>query len=95
MKVKSKRKAVLPTESVIKPPASVYQLRVEDISLSAGKHKNVHFKRLRYFGCPVLKRGTNNFPDGTLLRNMNRDQFIREMYCLRILMTLITDSHQL
>jgi hypothetical protein len=82
MNVKSRRKAVLPSEDLIKQTASVHPLLVKDMFLSAGRHKNVYFKRLRYFGCPALQRGTSHFPDGIVLRDMNRERFIREMYDL-------------
>jgi hypothetical protein len=80
MNVKSKRKPVLPSKNLINRTASLHQLHIEDMCLSAGKHRNVYFKRLRYFGCPELQRGTVNFPANITLTNMNRDSFIREIY---------------
>lgn len=77
----NKRKAVRVTRAMVAPMASVESLTIENMVLEAEGCSKAHFKRLKYKGCPVLAKN-GEFKASTQLIDMERDDFVREMYCL-------------
>jgi integrase len=82
---KNKRKALSPNKSVFISKAQVQPLRIEDMIISIAGKSKLYFVRLKYKGCPTLTSGFHtkpHFKEGTVLIDMNRDAFIRELYSL-------------
>ncbi|QFT12977.1 hypothetical protein [Vibrio sp. THAF190c] len=76
----NKRKALTPSKKILNHSAQVKKLHVDDMVLKYNSNRFIYFKRLKYKGCPKLKFSTAEFPTGTKLIDMQRDDFIREFY---------------
>lgn len=82
----SKRKALQPSESMVRHSGSVEPLRIEDMVIVTSTN-TLYFKRLKYIGCPKLSNGDfgksiPKFKEGVELIDAKRDDFIRECYQL-------------
>lgn len=82
----NKRKALQPSESMVRQSGSVEPLHIEDMVLNTSKPR-LYFKRLKYIGCPKLNSGDfgksiPQFKEGVELIDARRDDFIRECYQL-------------
>jgi integrase len=80
-----KRKALSPNKSLFISKAQVQPLRIEDMVISRTGAGKLYFVRLKYKGCPTLSNSFHAkhcFKEGTVLIDMNRDAFIRELYSL-------------
>lgn len=92
---KNKRKALSPNKSLFISKAQVQPLRIEDMVISRAGSSKLHFVRLKYKGCPTLTSGFHAkpyFKESTVLIDMNRDAFIRELYSLLNEITTTTCS---
>lgn len=82
----NKRKALQPSESMVRQSGSVEPLRIEDMVVNTSTNV-LYFKRLKYIGCPKLSKGDfgksmPQFKEGVELIDARRDDFIRECYQL-------------
>ncbi|MCG9707414.1 hypothetical protein L1D46_01135 [Pseudoalteromonas sp. Isolate3] len=80
---KNKRKTLSPEPNLFTTKAKVQQLNIESMVLPYGG--NCHLLRLKYKGCPTLQSQEGSppyFREGTVLVDMDRDSFIRELYLL-------------
>lgn len=80
-KLGNKRKAAKVTREMVAPMASVEPLTIENMVLKANGTSKVHFKRLKYKGCPALSN-KGLLKENTQYIDMKRDDFVREMYRL-------------
>jgi hypothetical protein len=76
----SRRKAVVPTKESVALLADIQPLNIEDLIIVINNRDKLHFKRLKYKGCPTLLGHTSDFPSSVVLIDMNRDSFIRDCY---------------
>lgn len=84
----SKRKALQPTEFILRQPGTVEPIRIEEMVIVAPGRGRLNFKRMKYKGCPKLETGafgkgkSSQFKKGVKLIDAGRDDFIRECYQL-------------
>lgn len=90
----NKRKPVLPTTNMVTSSAIVEQLHIEDMVIKVEGRSSCYFIRLKYKGCPNLKKfmihsGSEppkkvpiSFNEKEVLVDMGRSGFIRDIYQL-------------
>lgn len=76
---KNRRKPAKVSRDMVAPKATVTPLCIDDM-VYVGRRETCYFKRLKYKGCPVLDRGTSEFLPDSVLIDMQREGFIRELY---------------
>jgi integrase len=76
---KSKRKAAQATREMLSPKANSVPLHIENAVIEINSI-TLHFKRLKYKGCPNINNKTRTFPKNVDLNDMTRDEFIRDIY---------------
>ena len=77
----SRRKPVRITSDIVTSVTNVEPLTIEQMTLKAVNTTTVHFKRLKYKGCPKLTKKGQLDPK-TRHIDMERDDFVRQMYYL-------------
>lgn len=88
----NRRKPAKATRDMVAPKATVTPLHIEDMVIKVPGRATCYFKRLKYKGCPVLYSRTSDFPTNTVLEDMHRDEFIRELYGLLLNSYSVTTS---
>lgn len=79
--ISNKRKALSPTRELIAPKAKVEPIGINDMVLAVEGYDKCFFNRLKYKGCPPLNNKWKVIRADELI-DMNRDDFIRELYHL-------------
>lgn len=77
---RNKRKALSPEKTLVTRDIEVQSIPIENLFLVINDRDKLHFKRLKYKGCPPLQGHTQEFNPDTSLIDMNRDKFIRDVY---------------
>lgn len=77
----NKRKALTPTRELIAPKAKVEPISINDMILTVEGYDKCFFNRLKYKGCPSLNYKWKVIRADELV-DMNRDNFIRDLYHL-------------
>ena len=75
-----RRKPVKISKEMVSASSSIESLRIEDLVLELNSRK-LHFKRLKYKGCPFLTTQGELNPK-LKHQDMKRDEFVRQMYRL-------------
>ncbi|MFT2092103.1 hypothetical protein [Paraglaciecola sp. 2405UD69-4] len=73
-----RRKPARVSSDMVAPSANLEPLKIEDMVLVSETKGRSHFKRLKYNGCPSRLNGGHPHK----LLDMNRDDFVRQMYRL-------------
>lgn len=73
-----RRKPAVVTKEMVSPLASLEPMNIEEMVLVSEIKGSSHFNRLKYYGCPVRLQGKPHHE----LEDMNRDDFVRQMYRL-------------
>lgn len=76
---KNRRKPAKVIRDMVAPKATVIPLSIDDMVVKVYGGA-CHFKRLKYKGCPTIWSRTGEFRSDSVLVDMNRDGFIRELF---------------